>query len=573
MSSLLDRRTFLGLCAAAGIPLPIAERSWAAATSARPDPLRAEADHLARITKQQVAAAEVVLGLSFSEQDRTQMLPHLEAALLAYRALHQTAIPDHIVPAFRFHPVPAGKTAMPPPAGLVRVRELPPPMIRSDIDLGFATVTELGALLRAGALSVRELIDRTITRLERLDPALHAVVTVTRERALGQADQLDAEARAGQWRGPLHGIPWGAKDLLAVPGYPTTWGSSLFRERELPETAAVVERLDAAGAVLVAKLALGELAYGDRWYGGQTRNPWHAVQGSTGSSAGSAVSVAAGLLPFAIGSETLGSILSPCTRVGVSGLRPTYGRVSRFGAMSLAWTLDKLGPIARSAEDLALIFAAIQGEDARDPSSHPMPFAFDHTRQLSSIRLCLHPDLATSEPAERAVADRAVEMIRQSGVEVRTIDWPRDIPSVAMDVIMRVEGAAAFEQLTVTRRDDGMLDQSDDGRPNVLRAANFIPAVQYVQANRVRSMAQHRLHSIFERVDVVLAPPMSDVSLVLTNLTGHPAVTVPVGGPVDGAQHGLAMIGALWREDLVLRVAHAWQLASAVHRRRPPAFS
>lgn len=573
MSRALDRRTFLGLCAGAGLPLSLAEQSWASAVGGHPDATLVEAAVLARITKEQVAAAESVLGLSFSEQDRIQMLPHLEAALGAYRALHQIAIPDQIVPAFRFHPVPPGKTVMAPPAGLVRVREVPPPTIRSDVDLGFASVTELGALLRAGVLTARELVEKTIIRLELLDPALHAVVTLTRERALRQAEQLDAEARAGQWRGPLHGIPWGAKDLLAVPGYPTTWGSSLYRTRELPETAAVVDRLDAAGAILVAKLALGELAYGDRWYGGQTRNPWRATQGSTGSSAGSAVSVSAGLLPFAIGSETLGSILSPCARVGVSGLRPTYGRVSRHGAMSLAWTLDKLGPIARSAEDLALIFAAIEGEDARDPSSHPMPFAFDHDRPLSSIRLCLHPDLDTSDPAERAFVDRAVAMIQRSGVVVREIVWPDDIPSVAMDIIMRVEGAAAFEQLTVSHRDDAILDQSDDGRPNLFRAAHFIPAVQYVQANRVRAMAQERLHRIFEEVDVVLAPPMSEVALVLTNLTGHPAVTVPVGGPNDGAQYGLAMIGALWREDLVLRVAHAWQMASALNRRRPPAFS
>lgn len=574
MAAGLDRRTFLGLCAGIGIPLTVAEASWAKAAGVVGRPAtRVPLEALATITRAQVAAAEKVLGLSYDNADREQMLPHLEEALKAYAQLREVPIPESVAPAFRFSPVPVGETIMPPPAGLVQVRQLPPPSITSDADLGFASIVELGALLRTGGMTVRALTQATIARLERCDPSLFAVVNVTRQRALAQADQLDAEASRGEWRGPLHGIPWGAKDLLAVPGYPTTWGSPLYRNRELPETASAVERLDAAGAVLVAKLSLGELAFGDLWFGGRTRNPWNPAQGAMGSSAGSAAAVAAGLLPFSIGSETLGSILGPCTRCGISGLRPTYGRISRFGAMSLAWTLDKLGPIARSAEDLAVVFAAVQGEDSRDPSAHPMPFAFDHSRPLSGIRIGLHPDLTTGDAEERRLIAPVLAALRSQGAELRAIDWPERIPAVAMDIIMRVESAAAFEELTARDRDDDLLDQSVDARPNVLRAAHFIPAVQYVQANRVRTMTTRRVHGVFQQVDVFLVPPMTEAALVTTNFTGHPAVTVPIGGPDDGPQQGIAVVGALWREDLALRVAHAWQMASQVHRRRPPAFS
>lgn len=574
MAAGLDRRTFLGLCTGLGIPLLTAERSWALAAGTDADEAtRIPGERLAQITREQVAAAEKVLGLSFDNKDREQMLPHLEEALRSYASLREVPIPESVAPAFRFDPIPVGETIVPPPAGLVLTRDVPPPSITSEVDLGYATVAELGALLRAGRITVRALIEATIARLEQCDPTLYAVVTVTRERALQQADVLDAEAQRGEWRGPLHGIPWGAKDLLAVPGYPTTWGSPLYRNRELPETASVVERLDAAGAVLVAKLSLGELAYGDLWFGGRTRNPWNPAQGAMGSSAGSAAAVSAGLLPFAMGSETLGSILGPCSRCGVSGLRPTYGRVSRFGAMSLAWTLDKLGPIARSAEDLAVVFAAIQGEDARDASSHPMPFSFDHARPLSGIQIGLHPDLYTGDAAEQRRIAAVTAALRGQGAQLQPLEWPARIPAVAMDIIMRVESAAAFEELTSRDRDDELLDQSVDARPNVFRAAHFIPAVQYVQANRVRTVTKRRVHEVFQQVDVFLVPPMTEAALVTTNLTGHPAVTVPIGGPEEGSQQGVAVVGALWREDLVLRVAHAWQLASQVHRRRPPAFS
>lgn len=574
MAAGLDRRTFLGLCAGVGIPLATAERSWARAVGDGPGAAaRVPGETLARITREQVAAAEKVLGLSYDNADRDQMLPHLEEALKSYAELREVPIPESVAPAFRFDPVPVGEVVVPPPAGFVQVRELPPPSITSEADLGFATIAELGALLRSGRMTIRQLTEATIARLERCDPSLYAVVNVTRERALQQADRLDAEASRGEWRGPLHGIPWGAKDLLAVPGYPTTWGTPLYRTRELPETASVVERLDAAGAVLVAKLSLGELAYGDLWYGGRTRNPWNPAQGAMGSSAGSAAAVSAGLLPFAMGSETLGSILGPCTRCGISGLRPTYGRISRFGAMSLAWTLDKLGPIARTAEDLAVVFAAVQGEDPRDPSAHPMPFAFDHARPLSGIRIGLHPDLATGDAEERRLIAPVLAALRSQGADLRAIDWPERIPAVAMDIIMRVESAAAFEELTARDGDDQLLDQSVDARPNVFRAAHFIPAVQYVQANRVRTVTKRRVHGVFQQVDVFLVPPMTEAALVTTNFTGHPAVTIPIGGPDAGPQRGIAIVGALWREDLALRVAHAWQVASQVHRRRPPAFS
>ena len=428
-------------------------------------------------------------------------------------------------------------------------------------DLAFATVTELGSQLLARNVTSLALTQMYMDRLNRYDPKLHFVITLTEERALAQAKAADAEIAAGKYRGPLHGIPWGAKDLLAVKGYPTTWGAGGFEHQMINEDATVVQRLDAAGAVLVAKLTLGALAMGDKWFGGQTRNPWNPAQGSSGSSAGPASAVAAGCVGFAIGSETLGSISSPSTRCGTTGLRPTFGIVPRTGAMALSWTMDKLGPIARSVEDCALVLGTICGPDGQDTSVHPASFVWPPPGGWRSLRVGYLknefdplPPLQLRQPApnetdaektrrERRNAamkagrarreyDRrydlaALDKLRSMGVNLIPVELPK-LPYDAMTAVLTAEAAAAFDELTMTGRDRLLTEQGPEDWPNDFRIARFYPAVEYIQANRARSVAIRQLSALFEQVDIIVTPT-TGTQLTATNLTGHPALIVPNG--------------------------------------------
>lgn len=579
MPFLTDRRQFVALCAAAGLPLPRIRPGAAVG----PGPRVARYGFTAPLTVEQVAAAEAVFGLSFTPAERQLMLRSLEGALRDYEALRKVPFANAVTPAFRFDPVPPGTSPTGQPAPARRVaRRTATRFIHpvTEADWAFAGVATLGAMLRAGKVTSRQLVERSLARYAQYDGTLLSAVTVTADRAREQADRCDAEAKKGKYRGPLHGIPYGAKDLFAVPGYPTTWGSPIYREQRLTETAAVVERLDAAGAVLVAKTTLGEFAQGDVWFGGMTRNPWNTEIGSSGSSAGSASGVSAGLVPFAIGTETLGSIVSPCTRCGVSGLRPTFGRVSRHGAMALSWTMDKIGPIARSAEDLALIFAAIHGADPRDPTSRTLPFAFDPALPLAKIRIGVHPALLQAPANANAAAQAAfaangavLDALRAQGATLAPVAWPADLPTNVASLIIDVESAAAFEELTRTNRDDEMVQQTENAWPNSFRAGNLVPAVAYVQANRARTQLQLALDAFYRDVDVVIASTGAPGVLAATNLSGHPTVVVPSSFTEAGQPRAITFVGALWREDLALRVAHAWQSASDVHLRRPPKFS
>jgi Asp-tRNA(Asn)/Glu-tRNA(Gln) amidotransferase A subunit family amidase len=590
MSTLIDRRGFMSLCAALGLPRPVTDRIWADATLDAPEAARVA---LEPITKEQVAAAEAVLGLSFTDPEREMMLQSLNGALRSYEGLHALQLANGVVPALHFDPVPAGKVPVPQP---VRRSAAPAarPLVRpvTEADWAFAGVATLSRLIHTRAVTSRQLVERCLARIERYNPELLCVVTPTRERALAQADQLDAEARAGKFRGPLHGIPYGAKDLFSVAGYPTTWGSPLYKDRVLDETAAVVERLDQAGAVLVAKTTLGEFAQGDVWFGGRTRNPWDTTRGSSGSSAGSASGVSAGLYPFALGTETLGSIVSPSSTCGVSGLRPTFGRVSRFGAMALSWSMDKVGPLARSAEDLAMVFSVLHGADPRDPASRSLPFAFDPSLPLSRIRIGVHQGLAEPGPADtlppaggrgggrggggrgRAAYDAAkpvLDALKAQGATLVPVTWPDDPPANTLRFILEAEAAAAFEELTRNNQDDQMVQQTPGAWPNTFRYAQFIPAVQYIQANRARTLLMQRLDAFYRDVDVVIAS--TGGPLTATNLSGHPTVVVPTGFSDAGLPRAVTFVAALWREDLALRLAHAWQMASDVHQQRPPRFS
>jgi Asp-tRNA(Asn)/Glu-tRNA(Gln) amidotransferase A subunit family amidase len=421
-----------------------------------------------------------------------------------------------------------------------------------------------------------ELTEMYLTRLKQHGPRLEAVITLTEERALAQARRADADLAAGIHRGPLHGIPWAAKDLLAVRGYRTTWGAAPYEAQVIDVDAAVVERLDAAGAVLVAKVTLGALAQGDVWYGGRTRNPWNLEQGSSGSSAGSAATVVAGLVGFAIGTETLGSISSPSTRTGATGLRPTFGRVSRYGAMALSWSMDKIGPVCRAVEDCALVLDAIHGPDRRDPTVRDVPFNWDATVTPRQLRIGYHRSAferaeSDNDRRRKAFDDASLEVLRGLGAELIPAETPDGYPLNAIrGAVLSTEAAAAFDELTRTGADDLMVDSS---WPNSFRQARLVPAVEYIQANRVRTLVMGAMHAAMSAIDVLVAPTSGGNQLLLTNLTGHPAVILPNGFTDEGAPVSITFVGGLFGEADALAVAKAYQDATDFHTRRPPLFA
>jgi Asp-tRNA(Asn)/Glu-tRNA(Gln) amidotransferase A subunit family amidase len=459
-----------------------------------------------------------------------------------------------------------------------------------------------------------------LARIKRLDPKLHFVINLTEERALAQAKAADAEIAAGKYRGPLHGIPWGAKDLLAVKGYPTTWGAGGFEHQTIDEDATVVQRLDEAGAILLGKFTLGALAMGDKWFGGRTRNPWNPKQGSSGSSAGPASAVAAGCVPFAIGSETLGSISSPSTRCGDTGLRPTFGLIPRTGAMALSWTMDKLGPISRSAEDCALVIQAIHGPDGKDTAAWPATYHWDPTLDWKKLRIgylksefeapepLKLPEAAPNETADdktrrdqriarmkagraRSDYDRkfdlaALDKLRAMGVNLIPIELPK-LPYGAMVPLLEAEAAAAFDDLTMTGRDSLLTEQSPFDWPNNFRVARFYPAVEYIQANRARTLAIQQVSALFEQVDIIVTPTNGE-QLVVTNLTGHPALIVPnglrgadapkppkvddgdddnIGGP--GTPVSLTFLAGHYQDATLAAFGAAYQQATDFHKQHP----
>jgi Asp-tRNA(Asn)/Glu-tRNA(Gln) amidotransferase A subunit family amidase len=452
-----------------------------------------------------------------------------------------------------------------------------PADLSDPASLAFQPLSVLARLLETRRLTSVELTRLCLERLRRFDPVLHCVVTLTEERALERAERADREIAAGRYRGPLHGIPWGAKDLMAVSGHPTTWGAMPFRDQVLPEDATVVRRLDEAGAVLVAKLTVGALAWGDVWFGGKTRSPWNPEQGSSGSSAGSAAAVAAGLVPFALGTETYGSIVSPAYRCGATGLRPTFGRVSRHGVMALSWSMDKVGPLCRTAEDTALVLDAIHGADGLDPSAVDRPFPWAPGRDPRRLRVGFVPELFEEELPEDA-SDTArdqrrldletLDALRAAGVELLPVELP-DRPVGALSLILTAEAAAAFDELTRSGRDDLLVRQEENAWPNVFRQGRFIPAVEYVNANRVRTLLARDMEELFRRVDVYVTPAYGGANLLATNLTGHPMIALPNGFRTDGSPGSITFTGALFGEADLLTVAGAYQRATPHHTRHP----
>lgn len=632
----LDRRRFLNVCSSLGFAstlLPGVLYSFAA--DGREE----------RVTPEMIDQAAVFSGVPIAPDQKAAMLAALNSNIQSFEQLRSVKLPNSLPPAYIFDPLPPGQKPTPPPAGADRRKPLhisPAPAIANkevpkDLnELAFCTVRELGELVRRKKVSSLNLTQMYLARLKKYDPQLHFVITLTEERALAQAKEADKQIAAGKYRSILHGLPWGGKDLLAVKGYPTTWGAGGFEDQVIDEDATVVKRLDAAGAVLVAKLTLGALAGGDHWFGGITRNPWNPAQGSSGSSAGPASATSAGCVAFSIGSETGGSISSPSTKCGVTGFRPTFGFVPRTGAMTLSWTMDKLGPICRSVEDCALVMQAIWGPDGQDEACRNASFQWNSELDWKKLRVGYLqddfekpwqptdtplPDDAT--PEEKAAYDRrkaaepqqrasreydrkfdlaALDVLRnQMGVTLIPVAIPK-FPYDLMRNIYNIEGAAAFEDMTLSGRDKILYERSQSSYANAFRTMHFFPAVEYVQANRVRTLAIRAMAKIFEQVDVIVTPTSGSNQVTVTNLTGHPAVIIPNGlrgadappasafgggggsaaassfvnpGPTGrsggpNTMVSLTFLGGLYKDAETCAIAHAYQETTQFHKLHPP---
>ncbi len=527
-----------------------------------------EPDPNAFPTSEDLGVATRVIGLEFNAGELEQMRAELRQQLGQLEALRAFPLAWDEPFSLGFHPLFPGIESRPGTFEAVAI-SLPDTERPKDLnDLAFADIPTLASLIRSRKVSCVELTEMALTRLEKHDLELKCVVTLTRERALAQALVLDAELEEGKWRGLLHGIPYGAKDLLAVAGYPTTWGAKPFASQRIEMDASVIQRLDTAGAVLVAKLSLGALAMGDQWYAGRTNNPWNTKRGSSGSSAGSASATAAGLVPFAIGSETLGSIVSPSTRCGNSSLRPTFGRIPRGGAMPLSWTMDKLGVLATSAVDCAIVFDVLHGTDGQDLDAVDKPFTLSAGVDVKGWRVGCFPKLAKRQKDYA----RVLEELEALGVTLVPIELPK-YPVWEMMLILSAEAACAFDELTRDGRDDQLVQQGDGAWPNLFRAARLIPAVEYVRASRLRTALCRDFDKVMRSVDLYVHPPSVSSSLGITNLTGHPCVVVPAG-PARKEREPVSMCftGQLYGEAKLLALVQAWQSATEYESEHPAGF-
>jgi Asp-tRNA(Asn)/Glu-tRNA(Gln) amidotransferase A subunit family amidase len=504
----------------------------------------------------------------------------------------KVALESNVAPWSRYVSALPGERVGPQRDQFVRSKSDPGPLPTNDADIAFAPVTGLSRWIEQRMLTSERLTQIYLRRIEQFDPRLRCVITVTRELALTQAKRADREIAAGKYRGPLHGIPWGGKDLLDTAGIPTTYGAEPYRNRIPKEDAAVVKRLHAAGAVLIAKLSLGALALNDIWFGGQTMNPWLLEEGASGSSAGPGAATAAGLVAFAIGSETGGSIIAPSMRCGVTGLRPTYGRVPRTGAMTLCWSLDKLGPMTRSVEDALLVLKEISGPDAGDVSSVPSRLDFEANATVQGLRVGYFPAWMKENPATD-VDRAALKMLPKLGLTPEEVSLP-DWPYQALNLILFAEGAAAFEELTLSGGVNQLKVQTPDAWPNLFRQARFLSAVDFVQTDRFRRKVAEEMARIFSQVDLLLVPSLRDEMLAISNNTGQPSLTLRAGfvevaaarsdwapdpnhplpkfSPPRRVPHGITLIGRLFEEGTLGRVGIALERAFGVVDERPPSF-
>jgi Asp-tRNA(Asn)/Glu-tRNA(Gln) amidotransferase A subunit family amidase len=590
-----------------------------AGTAAAPAPAQGatpKKEEPPKITKDMISAAAAIAGVEIKDEYKDMMVGDLNDRLASYKAIHDMNLPNSVAPAIMFNPVQPGikvDAAAATGPGIPNIKPLlskiPPVTAAANLeDLCYYSVRQLAELIRTRKITSSALTDMYLARIKRLDPQLHFVITLTDDRARAQAKKADAEIAAGKYRGPLHGIPWVAKDLLSVKGYRTTWGAAGFENQKFEEDATVVKRLDDAGAILLAKVSLGALAQGDLWFGERTRNPWRPTQGSSGSSAGSSAATAAGCCAFGIGTETLGSISSPSTRVGATGLRPTFGRVPRTGAMALSWSMDKIGPICRSAEDCAIVLSAIHGPDGSDPSVHDYGFTWNPNLDLKTLRIGYlktefdrepnppTPDESTLEEKIRtqrannranrkltkAFDDASINVLQNKlGLKLIPVELPK-FSFNSIRFLLTAEAAAAFDDLTRSGRDKLLTGQEPFDWPNAFRVSRFIPAVEYINANRARTLGMMQTADLFKTIDLFVAPTNSG-QLVMTNLTGHPAIILPNGfrgddapvpatvtdGGGSGTPSSFTLVGNLFAEAKLLAVAKAYQDATDFHLKHP----
>lgn len=522
-----------------------------------------------KLTVAIVQQAQKLFALNFSASEADSMLSGLDGQRKNYEELRNLKISNNVSPSLLFNPIPAGYT-FPDKTNSFSVTPVNVKLPANREDLAFYTVRQLAELIRTKQITSVELTQFFIDRLRRYNGTLLNVISFTEERALRQAKAADAEIKAGKYRGLLHGIPYGIKDLLAVKGTKTTWGSVPYKDQTIDTDATVVQRLDDAGAVLIAKMTLGELAMGDVWFGGKTKNPWNVKRGSSGSSAGSASAVAAGCLPFAIGSETLGSIVSPSTECGTTGLRPTFGRISKHGAMALSWSMDKLGPITRSVEDAAIVFNIIQGADSNDRSTIAAPFAYSSPARSAPLKgfkvgyLKADFDRKYSNKTHDSLT---LVKLKELGAELIPIELPK-LPYGAMLLTLSAEAGAAFDELTLTNKDDLLVQQHKRAWPNYFRSARFIPAVEYLQANRARTLLIEQLNEKLKGLDLYVSPAFG-TNLSATNLSGHPCVVLPNGFNNSGLPASITFMGQLFGEGKLLQAAQAYQASTDFHKKHP----
>lgn len=547
--ALWNRRKVLAALSGLGIGSVTFQRALAAQVAAAPE-----------VTAEMIKQAEWISGFELTEKEREDTARAIRSTLRSIATLRKIEVGYDVPPAIQFHPAPTRPQATNVRRNqAVAIESRAPKKPTTDEELAFLPVTELSALIRDRQVTSTELTKLYIARLKRFDPLLKCVVTLTEDLALKQAKKADEEIQAGLYRGPLHGIPWGAKDLIAYPGYPTTWGATPFKDRVIDVKATVAYRLEEAGAVLLGKFTLGALAMGDKWFGGMTRSPWDPRRGSSGSSAGSASAAAAGLVGFAIGSETLGSIVSPSRACGSTGLRPTYGRVSKHGCMTLSWSMDKLGPLCRSIEDCALVFDAIHGSDQNDPTAVDQPFEWPPRTDVRGLKVgYLKGSKEISERPELMV-------LKKLGVTLVEIELPKDYPAGAITFMLGTEAATVFDEITRNHITEGL-----NSWPDTFRQGQFVPAIEYLRAARVRTLLMRSMAKMMETIDVYAC---NAEDLALTNLTGHPTTVMPFEFKDMNGRQGpgsVTFTGQLYGESTLLALSRAFQLETGDNLKRPP---
>jgi Asp-tRNA(Asn)/Glu-tRNA(Gln) amidotransferase A subunit family amidase len=566
MSEGFDRRSFVKLLPAMGVAgMTVLNQSAVDAQSPQP-----AATSPLRVNKEMLESTEKLIGIDLTGAQEAMALQNVNTNLERYETLRKVDIPLDTEPAIAFHPTLPGRTYNTARVPL-RLTRPEPLEFKSVEDLAFATVPQLAFLIRTKKISPVELTKMYLARLKRYGPKLNCVVTLTEELALRQAADAESEIKNGRYRGPLHGIPWGAKDLFATAGIRTTWGAEPYRDQMINYDATVVERLREAGAVLVAKLSMGALAQGAKWFGGVTRNPWQIEEdktGSSGSSAGPASATAAGLVGFSIGTETLGSIISPSSRCGVVGLRPTYGRVSRYGAMALSWTMDKIGPICRGVEDCTAVLDAIYGPDGKDTTVGAAAFSWQPNRSIGQMRIgYIKAEFEQGEENRKAMYRAALNALENAGARLVPIEMPA-LPAQSLRIILTAEAATAFDDITRNGRINELSGQEPFDWPNSFRSARFIPAVEYLRAQRARTVLIRQMEELMRNWDVFVTPAPGSSSLLITNLTGNPAVSVPCGF-INNLPQAIMFTGGIYDEAAPLRVALAFERATKWHTMHP----